>query len=95
MSEYNEISLYCYWILKYQPFYPIGSDVYKRPAYKINAQIAVELFLACVSKIRNHNNLKELKNIDKEAMFHSFCSHDISKEIMMRYMENMVEIEEI
>jgi hypothetical protein len=89
MSEYNEISLYCFWILKFQPFYPaIGN---KQASNKINANLAYRLFASCVRNTRKKNGHTAPIALDMNAITHAFCYQDISKEAIMLLIKSLIE----
>jgi hypothetical protein len=88
MSEYNEIALYCFWILKFQPFYPIGGN--KKTASEINAHIAYSLLSSCVNSARNMKGKPKI-TLNLNTIIHAFRYQDISKEAIMLLMASLIE----
>jgi len=89
MDELNEISFYCFWILKLQPFKHRDEHFDNN---KLNVDIAVYLLLQAAFKhIKSHQNLtvgitlKALQNL-----LYAFQYHDLSKEAIMALARNMV-----
>jgi hypothetical protein len=87
LNELKESSLYCFWILKLQPFAWMND----KPNYELNALIALWLFTNGLkfyaAKVRKKVNLS--KNII-ENLYYSFRFRDLSKEAIMDLAEIMV-----
>ncbi len=87
LNELKETSLYCFWILKLQPF----SWINYKPSYELNALIALWLFTNGLkfyaAKVRKKVNLS--KNII-ENLYYSFRFRDLSKEAIMDLAESMI-----
>ena len=91
MSEWNEIALYCFWIVKLQPFSEVlPPNMAGKPAYKVNALIAVRMLQNVVNKIRKKEG-KEKAGLSIENLIHAFCYRDISKESFMALFEAFIE----
>jgi hypothetical protein len=79
MSEQNEISHYCFWILKLAPL--VNK---KNPDQHINARLAIFLFLNMLKKVGNARgrpvsfNKKFVQNL-----MYAFVYRDLSKEAIM------------
>lgn len=91
MSEWNEISLYCFWIIKLQPFYelPPTGNIPGKQANEVNARIATRLLLHAANKIRKKNG-KERTNAFVDNLIHAFRYRDISKEAIMAIFEALI-----
>jgi len=77
MSECKEIALYCYWILKLQPFFHI------KQGNKVNTIIAYRLLLNMAKATDKH-----LPSGILYPLLHSFRYHDISKEALVALCES-------
>jgi hypothetical protein len=86
MSELNEASLLCFWILKLHPFFSdkMQSDI-------LNAKIAVYLFLTAVSYTARASG-KHISTADRlvENFYYAFRFRDLSKEAIMTLAESMI-----
>jgi len=89
MSEYNEFSLYCFWILKCQPFFP--NFGHNGVTSEINATLAYRLLINCVRAIRKEKGKVNPVCPKQKLMIHAFRYQDISKEAIMLLMENLIE----
>jgi len=79
MSERNEISLYCFWILKLVPFFNS-----QNPNHNVNVGFAVYLFLRMISqseRIIRRGARADSKYVHNLA--YAFLYRDISKEAIM------------
>ncbi|MCL2282060.1 MAG: hypothetical protein FWC26_01940 [Fibromonadales bacterium] len=83
MSESKEIALYCYWILKLQPFllYKNGKH-HKKQGNEVNAIITYRLLLNMVRAIN-----KRLPENSMNPILHGFRYHDLSKESIIAMCE--------
>jgi hypothetical protein len=86
MSELNEVSLLCFWILKLHPFFSntMQSDI-------LNAKIAIYLFLTALSYMATENGKRI--NTEKrllENLYYAFRFRDLSKEAIMAIAESIV-----
>jgi len=85
MSEINEVALYCFWIIKFVPFY-----AQKQSTIELNVKIAMYIFLKtlnyCATKQGNKLDVNEkmLKDI-----YYSFKNRDLSKEAIMLIAETL------
>jgi hypothetical protein len=85
MSEINEVALYCFWIIKFVPFY-----AQKQSTIELNVKIAMYIFLKtlsyCATKQGKKLNVNEkmLKDI-----YYSFKNRDLSKEAIMLIAETL------
>jgi hypothetical protein len=79
MSERNEISLYCFWILKLAPFFnPQDPNDY------VNVRFASFLFLRMVSRVgRKAQSRKSISREYVQNLYYAFLYQDISKEAIM------------
>jgi hypothetical protein len=86
MSELNESSLLCFWILKLHPFFSdkMQSDI-------LNAKIAVYLFLTAASYTARESG-KHINTADKlvENFYYAFRFRDLSKEAIMALAESLI-----
>ncbi|MDR2732001.1 MAG: hypothetical protein LBB36_02150 [Fibromonadaceae bacterium] len=90
MSEWNEIALYCFWITKLHPFFEVPPpNTVGRPAYLVNAIIAVRMLQNVVNKIRKREG-KERVKLSLNNLIHAFCFRDISKESFMALFESLI-----
>jgi hypothetical protein len=79
MSERNEISLYCFWILKLAPFFDR-----QNPDRQISARFALFLFLKMIDRIRYKiNRTGDIDETRVNNLFYAFLYQDISKEAIM------------
>jgi hypothetical protein len=91
MSEWNEIALYCFWIVKLQPFFAISPpNVKELQANEINARIATRIFINAVKKIRKSKGKKNLEQFNLGNLIHALRYRDISKEALMAIFENLI-----
>jgi len=95
MNELNEAALFCFWILKLQPFRYVDKDDTERNT--INMKIALCIFLhiinfyveECNKKItkdNKENKKKKIVNITDDIvnnLLYSFRYRDLSKEALM------------
>jgi Glu-tRNA(Gln) amidotransferase subunit E-like FAD-binding protein len=92
MSEWNEATLYCFWIAKLQPFADVPPpNVKARQSNDVNATIAVRLLCRVANKLRKRNGKGDLEKINVSNLIHSFRFRDISKESMMALLEVLIE----
>jgi len=101
MGQLNEIALYCFWILKFQPFkygrYPVTPGK-KWDTDKVNVLVAIHLFLSAVKFfIRDRYAKGEIKSDSFKPseqflrnLGYSFKVHDLSKEAIMVLAESLV-----
>ena len=97
MSQYKEISLMCFWILKYKPLRIKSTDTdleyYARNHCGVNEAFAAYLF---VSQICTSDKVsKEQKTYYRSPeflrdLFYKFMHHDISKEAMIFSLTSVV-----
>jgi hypothetical protein len=79
MSEQNEMSLFCFWILKLSPFF----DAAQRNK-DINATFAVYMFLDMLTRVNSARKRKTVFNSDYvNNLRYAFVYRDISKEAIM------------
>jgi len=91
MSEWNEIALYCFWIVKLQPFFAIPLPNAKElQANEINARIAARIFMNAVKKIRKSKGKRNLEQFGLGNLIHALRYRDISKEALMAIFENLI-----
>jgi len=91
MSEWNEIALYCFWIVKLQPFFAVPPpNVKELQANEINARIAARIFINAVKKIRKDKNKRNLEQLNLGNLIHALRYRDISKEALMAIFENLI-----
>ncbi len=89
MSQYNEIALYCFWILKFQPFFPTDGNI--KTASDINAFIAYRLLSSCVRVTRRKNGKMNPISLKMDVVIHALRYQDISKESIMLLMASLIE----
>jgi hypothetical protein len=104
LNELKETSLYCFWILKLQPFF-WRKKCENKPNYELNAKVALHLFIKGLKLYMDEMNKKN-KSQTKfnihitesiiENLYYSFRFRDWSKEAIMDLAESFVvtEIEE-
>jgi len=91
MSEWNEAALYCFWIVKLQPFIDIPpANTKGKQINEVNAIIAVRLLCRIVNTVRNVNGKDKLKQLSLGNLIHSFRYRDISKESIMVLFESLI-----
>jgi hypothetical protein len=81
LNELKEISLYCFWILKLQPFAWLNLN---KPNYRLNSIIALQILIKGLHFYADKKGKKV--NINKftfEELFYSFRYRDWSKEAIM------------
>jgi len=86
MSESKEIALYCYWILKLQPFIMFQDNKFPKQVNEVNAIITYRLLLNMVEAFKKH-----LPSDSLNPFLHSFRYHDLSKEAMIAFCECLFE----
>jgi hypothetical protein len=84
MNEIKEIALYCFWILKLQPF-SVKDKTFPKQSNEVNSYIAYRLLLNTANAINTHFPSGTLK-----SLMHSFRYHDISKEAMIVLCESLL-----
>jgi len=101
LGDLKESALYCYWILKLQPFY-WGKRHENNPNYKLNAKVALRLFVAGVNTYiadesakatKNGLNVKYGINMDDkifENLYYSFRFKDWNEESLMDLAESLI-----
>jgi hypothetical protein len=96
MGEWNEISLYCFWITKLQPFHKVFPKSPKIPnmeSNEINARVVYRLLNNAVPMIiekMSEDDKSKLKTNYRKNMIHAFRHRDISKESFMAIMEGLL-----
>jgi len=96
MGELNESALYCFWILKFQPFKLKRNKITAtRNTNKVNVLIAVHLFLAAVriavNKKKGTNCALNISNEFLKNLAYSFKYQDLSKEAIMGWAKGLLE----
>jgi len=89
MSQYNEVSLYCFWILKFQPFFPADGNT--KTSNEINSIIAYRLLASCIGVTRRKHGKKSSICVKLNTITHAFRYQDISKESIMLLMASLIE----
>jgi len=87
MSESDEMSLYCFWILKLTPFFNV-----ENPDYPVNAFFALFIFLKTINNL-SYERLNRAINLDKEyvdSLIYAFQYRDLSKEAIMAIAEALL-----
>jgi hypothetical protein len=88
LNELKEASLYCFWILKLQPFLWLTTD---KPNYQLNARIALWIFTFFLHFYATQKGKKiNLSNDAIQNMYYSFRYRDWSKEALMDSAENLI-----
>jgi hypothetical protein len=85
MSERNEVSLYCFWILKLSPFFDVSN-----PDIRVNVNFAIYFLLKLIQYI----SMKSGKRITFTheyvvSLKYAFAFRDISKEAIMAMVETI------
>jgi hypothetical protein len=90
MDELNEVSFYCFWILKLQPFRHRDEHIFGFD--KLNSRIALCLLLKTAVKYAScNNNLKVgITSEGLRNLRYAFLYHDLSKEAIMALARNLV-----
>jgi len=83
MSERNEASLYCFWLLKLAPLFYL-----KNPSYHINAAFALHLFLKMITYASPKKVAIPTRHI--EHILYAFKFRDVSKESIMAIAETIL-----
>jgi hypothetical protein len=79
MGELNEMSLLCFWILKFKPFYSLS-----HPDIDYSVIFAMFIFTNIITYVAGKNNYKPHITVDVfERIRHAFIYQDISKESIM------------
>lgn len=92
MNECKEVALYCYWILKLQPFLKYKNNKDGKPIHhlkqgnEVNSIIAYRLLVNIAKAVNKHLPTGTLK-----PLLHSFRYHDISKESLIALCESLFE----
>ncbi len=91
MSEYKEIALYAFWLVKLKPFSLELPEKYSPFALKINEEFAVYFILTALAEVANTIDLKfNNKHITKELyneMVYTLLFRDVSKEALSLIVE--------
>lgn len=88
LNELKEAALYCFWVLKLQPFLWINFD---KPNYELNARMALWIFMNGLHFYVEQSNKKY--NLSEEAiqnLYYSFRFRDWSKESLMDLANSLV-----
>jgi hypothetical protein len=91
MSEWNEMALYCFWIIKLHPYYHCCSHNLKKTANELNAIIAMRLFIQVLNRIRKSKGKKKIGQLRIKNIIHTFRYRDISKEAIMTIFDVLIE----
>lgn len=90
MSQYKQIALLCFWIIKYKPIHINDSikelNYYDKNHCTVNEAFAAYIFISQInsSKLLSKNQKKYYKSSEyTEDLFYKFMHHDISKEAMI------------
>jgi len=86
MSEQNEVSLYCFWLLKLSPFFNK-----KHPNHSINTSIALFMLYEAVRRISTRKG--QLFTMGKDYAYdliYAFQNRDISKEAVMLTIKSLL-----
>jgi hypothetical protein len=80
MGELNEGALYCFWILKLQPFYDRNMET-----HRLNARVAICLFLNSIYFYVSKTSVKTpvIAGALIQDLYYAFRYRDISKESLM------------
>lgn len=85
MGELSEISLLCFWILKFSPFHNI-----KKPSVNVNLIFTLYLFTNIVTYISSRKGKVPNVTINVfERIVHAFKYQDLSKESIMVLAESL------
>jgi hypothetical protein len=88
LNELKEASLYCFWVLKLQPFLWLTTD---KQNYQLNARIALWIFTNGLHFYATQKGKKiNLSNDAIQNMYYSFRYRDWSKEALMDSAESLV-----
>ena len=97
MSQYKQIALLCYWIIKYKPLRVI--DMQKELAYysynhcTINEAFAAYIFVGQINKAKCLSKKQKAYYMSQpyiSDLFYKFMHHDISKEAMIFALTSIV-----
>jgi bacterioferritin-associated ferredoxin len=81
LNELKEVSLYCFWILKMQPFAWINPD---KPNYKLNSIIALQILTKGLHFYAEKKGKRvNINKLTFEELYYSFRYRDWSKEAIM------------
>lgn len=110
MNELKETALYCFWVLKLQPFYIYGSD---DSMNKLNAQMALYILIAGALAYAKDMNAKNITNARAKKLtsaqvlslnmnnsifgdlYYSFQFRDWSKEALMDLCAGLIVSKEV
>jgi len=86
MSEKNEASLYCFWILKLAPFTNT-----KNKNHRINIAFATHLFLRMITylSVKSQHRITISKDY-MQSLLYAFAFRDLSKESIMALAETLL-----
>jgi len=88
LNELKEASLYCFWVLKLQPFLWLSTD---KPNYQLNAKIALFIFTSGLHFFATQKGKKvNLPSNAIQNLYYSFRYRDWSKEALMDLAESLV-----
>ena len=87
MSEQNEISLYCFWVLKLCPFFNKS-----KPGHQINVAITFFTFLEMAHRVclKTQKRMNPVSRKYAKDLIYAFQNRDISKEAIMLIAETIV-----
>ena len=88
LNELKEASLYCFWILKLQPFLWLNTE---KANYELNAKIALRLFINGLHfySVKSKKTLN-LSEYAIQNLYYSLRYRDWSKEALMDLAESLV-----
>jgi hypothetical protein len=101
LNELKETALYCFWLLKLQPFFWKGACENK-PNYELNAKVALRFFTRGLKfYVTEMNKKSERENLSSKFyvyftgsviknLYYSFRFRDWSKEALMDLAESLV-----
>ena len=92
MSDLKEVSLYCFWLVKFRPYYINQEDISINDS--INEKFCVYLIIHTIRAIMQSHKLDEspIEYISKEYIYeltYSFKFRDISKEALILLVETI------
>ncbi len=88
LNELKEASLYCFWILKMQPFAWLNAV---KPNYKLNSIIALQIFTKGLYFYAEKKGKKvNMNKLTFEELYYSFRYRDWSKEAIMDLASSLI-----
>jgi hypothetical protein len=87
MGELNESSLYCYWILKFKPFFDVN-----KPDEELNLKFSLLIFFYTILHVAARRKKKVHVSTDMfNHIKYAFQYRELSKEAIMALAESLID----